>query len=249
MEDGVRWLDHALAIAFAIGFPMVSTPIYARRRPRLRAGDSATRRREYRETILWLGGMGLATLTVWVAAGRDLALIGVGFSISWWLLTGLMIALVAAGLLFLQARGVRQDERARQATWRALEPVREYLPTCREEARLFRAVSVAAGLGEELFYRGFLLWYLTEFVPLPWAVAISSALFGAAHVMHGTGATIRATLTGAALAGLYLLSGSLWASMLLHAAIDLSSGEMGLAAFGAEGAGKRRPGCDRGGRD
>ena len=51
-------LDHILAVVFAVGFPLINAPIYARRRPLLRANDSATRQREYKETILWLGARG-----------------------------------------------------------------------------------------------------------------------------------------------------------------------------------------------
>ena len=225
-------LDHALALTFAIGFPLVATPLYARRRPLLRSGDSTTRRREYRETILWLVSMGLATLVVWLLADRDLALLGLVFHASWQSLLSLAVALIIGGLLFLQVRGVHRDPTTQEAARKALEPVKEYLPATSQEARLFRGVSVSAGIGEEIFYRGFLLWYLTQFMSLPWAIGVSSILFGLAHVMHGVQASVRATITGFILAGLYVVSGALWASILLHTAIDLSSGEMGLAAFG-----------------
>lgn len=218
-----------LATVFAVGFPALTAPVYARRRPLLRAGDRETKRREYGETVLWLAGMGLATLLVWIATGRDLALLGLSFVISWQSILGLGVAGVGAALLFLQVRGVQRDVRAQHAARRALDPVREYLPTSPEELRLFRAVSFSAGIGEELFYRGFLLWYLGQFMPLLWAVVVSSVLFGLAHVMHGAGATVRAMLIGAVLAGLFVFSGALWPSMLLHTAVDLSSGALGLA--------------------
>lgn len=69
-------------------------------------------------------------------------------------------------------------------------------------------------------------------MPLPWAVLLSSLLFGGAQVMHGVQATLRSAVLGVIFAALYLFSGSLWASMILHPMIDLTSGESGLAAFG-----------------
>ncbi len=227
-------MDHALAITFGVAFPLVATRLYARRRPLLLAGDSGARLREYRETVLWLGSMGIATLLVWAAAGRELSSLGLAFDRSWPSLLGIAFALAMAILLSLQVRAVRRDGRAQAAVRKALDPVREYLPEDRPQARLFRAVSVSAGIGEELFYRGFLLWYLMRFTPLGWAIAISSMLFGLAHVMHGVQATVRATLVGALLAGLYVLSGALWGPMLLHAAIDLTTGETALAVYGRE---------------
>lgn len=225
-------LDHLLAVVFAVGFPVVTAPVYARRRASLRANDSAVRRREYVETIVWLSCMGLATLAVWRAADREWSALGLGFEWSGRAGLSLLAATVIGTLLCLQVRAVRRDTATRDAARLALEPVREYLPTTRAELRLFRGVSVAAGVGEELFYRGFLIWYLSHLAPIAVAVGLSSVLFGLAHVVHGAKATSRATVLGFVLAGLYLFSGSLWASMLLHTAIDLTSGETGVAVFG-----------------
>ena len=221
--------DFVLAFVFAVGFPTLTAPVYARRRPLLRAGDWETKRREYVETVLWLAGMGVATLVVWIWAGRDVATLGLSVTTSWKAMVALAVAGGGAALLFHQVRAVRRDVQAQDAVRRALEPVREFLPASRKELPLYRAVSLSAGIGEELFYRGFLIWYLGQFMPLLWAVLASSVLFGLAHVMHGMASTVRAILSGLVLAGLFLLSGALWASILLHTAIDLSSGALALA--------------------
>ena len=210
----------------------MTTPVYRRRRPALLRGDRVVRRREYLETIGWLSAMGVVTLAVWAGLGREFALLGLGWSGRWQAYAGGIAAVAASVVLFLQARFVRRDPATREAARASLEPVREFVPRTREEVRLFRGVSLAAGIGEEIYYRGFLLWYLGQWMSLPPAVLLSSILFGAAHVMHGRDATARATVSGLLLAGLYLFTGSLWASMVLHAAIDLSSGEAGFAAFG-----------------
>ena len=60
----------------------------------------------------------------------------------------------------------------------------------------------------------------------PNETAFPVALFGAAHLYQGAAGALGATLVGAVAAGLYLWCGSLVPSMLLHAAIDLSSGWM-----------------------
>ena len=222
--------DHVLAVAFSIGFPLVTGPIYARRRAALRAGDPVVRRREYLETITWLLAMGVAPVLLWLLSDRALATLGLGFEASWQQSTALVVSLVLSVLLFLQVRGIRRDPAMREAALKAIASVREYMPLTHREAQLFRGVSISAGVGEEIYYRGFLLLYLSQYLSLTWAVVVSSALFGLAHVMHGVQATVRATLMGFVLAGLYLFGGSLWASMLLHIAVDLSSGEAWAAA-------------------
>jgi membrane protease YdiL (CAAX protease family) len=226
--------DLLLALGFAVGFPALTTHVYVRRRPLLQAGHWDTKRREYIETVLWLAGMGAATLFLWALARRDFATLGLPLTVSWKSVVALAVAGGGAALLFFQVHSVRGNVRAQDAVRRGLEPVREYLPASGRERKLFRAVSVSAGIGEELFYRGFLIWYLGQFMPLVLAVLASSALFALAHVMHGTSATVRAGLMGLVLAGLFVFSGALWASMLLHTAVDLSSGELALAAAESE---------------
>lgn len=226
-------LDHLLAVFFGIGFPLVCIPLYARRRPALEAGDARTKRREYVESIAWLAGMGVATVALWVLSGRDFDLLGLGWpgTASFWITLGLI--LLVASSFFMAPRLIGDDEQARAAVRQKLQPVREYVPANAAEYRLFRGVALSAGVGEEIFYRGFLIWYLGTVLSLPLAVVVSSLLFGAAHAMHGAQATVRASIIGAALAGLYLVSGALWAPMLLHTAIDLSNGATGLRVFSA----------------
>ncbi len=191
------------------------------------------RRREYLETIGWLTSMGVASIIVWLVSDRDFAMLGLGFDATWQQMVSLALATTFSALLFKQVLGVSRDRdpAVQAAARKALEPVREFMPTTRHEARLFRGVSISAGVGEEIYYRGFLLWYLTQSMSLLWAIAATSALFGLAHVMHGVQATLRSTAMGVLLAGLYVFSGTLWASMLLHTAVDLSSGETATVAF------------------
>lgn len=224
-------LDLLLFAAFAIGFPTLSGPVYLRRRDALLTGDYQVRRREYQETILWLSAMGAATVALWLAQGRALSELGLGLTWNWRVAVAVGMALGVSALLRAQLRATLGDAATRAAVRETLEPVREYFPRTAEETRLFRILSFAAGIGEEIYYRGFLIWYLAGVTSLWWSLLLSSILFGLAHWMHGVQATLRSTITGAVFAGVYLLSGSLWASMILHTAIDLTNGAIGAAAF------------------
>ncbi len=143
-------VDHALAIAFAVGFPVLTTRVYRRRRAAMLAGDGAVRRREYWETIAWLSSMGIATVLVWLALGRDFTVLGLSFEGRWQEYASLGVVALVGGLLMLQARAISSDTATRQAARESLEPVREFLPTTRDELRLFRGVSLSAGVGEEI---------------------------------------------------------------------------------------------------
>ena len=90
--------------------------------------------------------------------------------------------------------------------------------------RLFRGVSVTAGVCEEILFRGFLIWYLATFFGLTVAVFASSAVFGLGHAYQGAGGILKTGVIGLVMAGLYVLSGSLWPPVALHAATDVVNG-------------------------
>ena len=69
-----------------------------------------------------------------------------------------------------------------------------------------------------------MFWYLGHVMPL-WAAAIvTSVMFGFGHIYQGIANVPKITLVGGVFAGLYLLTGSLWLPMLLHAVFDAVQG-------------------------
>ena len=99
------------------------------------------------------------------------------------------------------------------------------------ERRIWVGVSLTAGICEEILYRGFFLWYLMTWLSAPTAVVVSSLIFGASHLYLGRGGVIRASVTGAVLGAAYLLTGTLWVPMALHAMVDVASGFTASAAL------------------
>jgi membrane protease YdiL (CAAX protease family) len=83
-----------------------------------------------------------------------------------------------------------------------------------------------AGFGEELIFRGFLMGGLARCFGrsrAAWvaAVVFSSILFGLIHHGTGIGGVLSTGITGAVLAGVYLLSRrSIWAPFLAHGLVD-----------------------------
>ena len=99
--------------------------------------------------------------------------------------------------------------------------------------RAFDAVSVTAGVCEEVIFRGFLIAYLMAALGAPFWVAglLSSVIFGFAHAYQGPAGIPRTAAVGGMLAILYGLTGSLWAPIVAHAVIDITSGRIAFAAF------------------
>ncbi len=83
-------------------------------------------------------------------------------------------------------------------------------------------ISIMAGIGEEVFFRGFLQGSLGRVVD-PWiALALVSALFGVVHAVS-IGYAIVAGLLGVYLGMLLLLTGNLFLAVAVHALFDFGA--------------------------
>ncbi len=126
---------------------------------------------------------------------------------------------------------------ATRRNWRILKTignVGSLLPRNRAEIAHAAAMSIAAGISEELAFRLFLPLLVAlvagnAFV----AFGVAIAAFGAMHLYQGRAGVIATTLVGALMAAIYLMSGELWLAMLLHALIDLNSLALRPALTGA----------------
>jgi hypothetical protein len=76
-------------------------------------------------------------------------------------------------------------------------------------------------------------WYVMTLLPGVAAVLISAVVFGTAHLYLGWGlGVLRASVVGIVFGATYLLTGSLWVPIVLHAAVDVTSGLTGSVALG-----------------
>jgi membrane protease YdiL (CAAX protease family) len=106
----------------------------------------------------------------------------------------------------------------------AIGDIGSLLPRTRGELKYGVGLSLNAGVVEELLFRlgmPALLFGITGNGVL--AFGIASLLFGLLHVYQKVWGVIGATLLGVLFALLYLLSGSIWLVMIVHALIDLRS--------------------------
>jgi len=220
-------LDHGF-FALLLLIPIVEWKwTWPRHLAKLASGDRNARIDHYSKLIAgeWILTIGL--LASWAVAGRTLAdlrlagdtpvHLGLGFAY--------VIALIA--LLVIQRRALlaRPDRRARIR--KAIEYGIPLLPHTARERRIFWIVSATAGFCEEVFFRGFLTWYLSAWMGLAAAVLLASLIFGAGHVYLGIAQVPKTAFIGVIFAVVVALTGSLWPAMLLHAAIDWNSGELG----------------------
>ncbi len=82
-------------------------------------------------------------------------------------------------------------------------------------------ISLSAGFGEELLYRGLLMVILARWMPAPAAVAIQAVIFGFAHAGYGTWThVILPTLFGL-IAGIAAYRYGIWSAIILHVLVDI----------------------------
>ena len=141
-------------------------------------------------------------------AARDL---GVGLGIAFMMMGLVTLILFVFGWLTVKGTAWQVDP----------------LPTILSQVLLTLLVFLLVGWNEELLSRGYHLQNLTEGLGLPWAVVLSSAIFGGLHLSNPN-----ASLAGAGgvfLAGVffcyaYLRSGQLWLPVGLHIGWNLFEG-------------------------
>lgn len=219
--------DHIL-FALLLFLPLIewkwSWPRYL---ARLAADPQHARIAFYRSLILgeWIPTVVL--LAFWVALGRPWHTLRLTGDRALQLGLGFVYVLVLIGMLLLQRRALLSspDRRARGRS--VLNYVEPLLPHTLQERKLFWLVSATAGICEELFFRAFLPWYLSAWMGPVWSVISASILFGIGHVYLGIAQVPKTAIIGFLFAIVVGLTGSLWPAMLLHAAVDWNSGELG----------------------
>jgi membrane protease YdiL (CAAX protease family) len=157
--------------------------------------------------LLGLRGLGVETMGLGSVDGVTLSLWTVG-------LIGLALAILL--VFYWGGRALRVRE----------SPVlRELLPRTAGEKGVFLFLSLCAGVGEELAFRGYAVPTVSRLVGSDLlALAITCVPFGLVHVYQGGVGVVRSYVLGLALGVSFLITGSLWPAMLAHAGIDILGG-------------------------
>ena len=226
--------DHLLFALIAVAYPLCFTLDWFRRlRHELEARGASARLRFYRRSIIELWLLAVVILVWWLWLGRTVTTVGLGLPGGWVFWIGITIVLAIATALGHQISVVRASAEARAQVRKQFRGVPALMvPRDNRERRLWVGLSLTAGFCEEFIYRGFLLWYLMTWLPDAAAVLVSAIVFGGAHLYIGWGTgVLRATVMGVALGAVYLLTGTLWLPISLHAVVDVTSGLTGSAAL------------------
>jgi len=234
-----RILMHLLAVYAIAGGPVLGYFWYQRLRRQIATGAPDAKVRLYRELVVEQSITTAAVLALWLGGSVPASSLGLVAPRSWALTLGVLAAVVGA----LVWSSLRLRPKAEKLKVKVHDSVGALLPDSHQERSWWATVSVGAGISEELVFRGFLLYYLSLYLPhlnTAERVLLVSLSFGLAHIYQGKSGAIGTGILGLILAGLYLMTGSLLLPVVIHAAVDarvlLIFPPMAASAVSAEGA-------------
>jgi len=236
-------IDHAFFLFAAFAYPLFSFFSFRKLLARIAAGDRIERKTLYNSTMLGLWLLFAGAIGTWALGGRTWATLGFSLQIDGMFLAS--VGLLVAGVVFLvlqirEVGGMNADDLAEFR--RSVGDLDILLPRNGNELNRFYVVSLTAGVVEEVVWRGFFIWYLSQFLPL-WTAALVSAIgFGVAHAYQGWSHVPKIVLVGAAFVLLFLMSGSLWLPMTFHALVDICQGRVAYEVVSRTDMGDPKPG-------
>lgn len=221
-------LDHAFVFIIAIVYPVAGFIGFRRLLTRVAAGEPVKRLELYRNTLIGHWSLFFGFIAIWIYNAREWSAVGLEFEPDLWTGVGAVLTLLGIIALLYQIRQVQsapQEEVDKLS--KRFGKLSIIIPRNGAELAGFYGLAVTAGIVEELLWRGFMIWYLGQYMSL-WAAALISTIgFGLAHAYQGARNLPQITAVSAAMVALYLLSGSIWLPIILHAAIDILQGRLG----------------------
>jgi membrane protease YdiL (CAAX protease family) len=206
------------------------------------AGVAGARLRYYAVEIASLWPLAVGVIALWSVTRRPWSALLLGGSPPWRLALGWALAGAFVWLNLAQRRAVLARPARLARILRTLGRIQPLLPRTRGDLAGFAALSLTAGICEELLFRGFVLWYATQWTGPVGGFLISSASFGLMHTYLGLRQVPRTAIIGVLFYVVAMTAGSLLPAMVCHAVTDLVSGDLGYRALAAgDSAPRARP--------
>jgi CAAX protease family protein len=211
---------HLLVAYMVLVMPWIGRYKYRKLQHHLATGVPDARVHFYRLTVVQQWALVGVILLFARVASLPWRAIGLAQPASWSTTRDLLITFtiaIAISVILFRCTGDRFLRRL-------LKMAGALIPDKLAERFWFAAVSLGAGVTEELLFRGFLFWYLGFFFPqltLVQLIVVSSALFGFCHIYQGWVGIVGTGVLGAVLMWMYFSTESLVLPMVIHALIDL----------------------------
>ena len=219
-------LDLVICAAIVVLAPIGAVSDHRRLARAIEAGDPNARLDAYGRGITFQWAVAIGLLAMVVVRGIPLPALGLGMPSGRGFAIASVIGAVITLLLLAQRRAALTRPELGDQVRQAAASLRNLLPATPAEMRRFTWVGITAGIVEELVFRGYLVWSLSLVAPAWVAIIASAVAFGIGHAYQGVAGILKTGVAGLVFGGLYLLAGSLWVPMFVHAALDVIQGSM-----------------------
>ncbi|MGB8802513.1 MAG: CPBP family intramembrane glutamic endopeptidase [Candidatus Acidiferrales bacterium] len=229
--------DHILLVMITLVWPVAEWRWYYPLSVRaIAAGVPGARARLYRNSVLPQWAFSACIFALWVSRGRPWAALMLGANRPARLGIAVALAALLLGVLWLQRRALFARPQWPELVIRSLGQANPLVPRTNGEYPGMILVALTAGVCEEILFRGYVTWYFLAFWPgtrisLALAVIISAILFGFGHIYFGVRQVGVSAVAGLFFSTIVLVAGSLAPAMILHAALDLNSFDVGYRAL------------------
>lgn len=229
-------LDFVILALIVIVIPLRAIAERRRLQSALAAGISDAKVQAYRRIMTWQWAAALVLIGAWLGTGRALAFLGIVRPSGYGFLVGLGVALVVSVVLIVQLQATLRRPKVAEQIRAAAAALTYILPSTSRELRLFTWLGVTAGIVEELLVRGYMMWVVGSLVSTWVAVVVTSIAFGIGHAYQGVSGIVKTAAVGLFLGALYVVTGSIWVPMLVHAAVDVLNGRTAYVALTSKSA-------------
>jgi membrane protease YdiL (CAAX protease family) len=227
--------DHVLIWVFGIILPFMSG-LQSQQLSGALQFNEYTRRKLYLSNGLMLAIAGSVILVLWLFKQRSFD--ELGFRLpqldnQYFIVSTLIIVFILGYALDLYLSAKKMNALKESETWFERS---SFLPEKAKELPAYIVLCLCAGIFEEIIYRGFMVTY---FLPLlgnendiPWmAIFAPSVLFSLAHTYQGWSAVIKIFIFSLLLGIIFILTKSIYPTMVLHFLIDLIGGIVAMLQF------------------
>lgn len=188
--------------------------------------------RLYHNNAMLLAVFALIVITLWRIPGRSFY--GLGFERPY---GGPMVTALVILVFVFYALDIFFQYGLKRWRIKSLErknPIASFVPIDRRELFHFIFLALAAGVGEEIIFRGYLIHYLVFWTGnstegIITACLISSALFAFLHGYQGLRSMIKIFLISLCFAAIFVYSQSLFIVIIIHTLIDVIGAWLGIS--------------------
>ena len=175
--------------------------------------------------VLWIGA--IMVFVLWLLALRPLSEMGFRVPYIDTLVIGLTSLFVLAYIIETVTE-IRKEDNEEDLLRSAA-----FLPNNGREYYYFVLLSISAGICEEIVYRGFLVNYLMTIIDdrviaFNVAVIFPAVIFGVVHMYQGMKSVLKIGIMSLLFSTIFIFSQSLLIVVILHTAVDMASGFIGM---------------------